>query len=175
MEFNIVSKNNLGVVTALLLVILLSQSKFFNFLLDSALGRAILILFILFISYANKILGVVSVLFIIIMFNSSDIGYTEGFVPTLSSTNSVNKDINSTTPVTSSAPVTTAPVTTAPATATKKSQDTTGGAEGSNLIESDRTIKLGKKSNEISTQKSTNTENIEPFSGIYSSSVGSSY
>ena len=162
MEFNIVSKNNLGVVTALLLVILLSQSKFFNFLLDSALGRAILILFILFISYANKILGVVSVLFIIIMFNSSDIGYTEGFVPTLSSTNSVNKDINSTSPVTSS-PVTSSPVA------------ATGGAEGSNLIESDRTIKLGKKSNEISTQKSTNTENIEPFSGIYSSSVGSSY
>ena len=168
MEFNIVSKNNLGVVTALLLVIILSQSKFFNFLLDSALGRAILILFILFISYTNKILGVVSVLFIIIMFNSSDIGYTEGFVPTLSSTNSVNKDINSTTPVT-------ATPTAAPVTATKKSQDTTGGAEGSNLIESDRTIKLGKKSNEISTQKSTNTENIEPFSGIYSSSVGSSY
>ena len=168
MEFNIVSKNNLGVVTALLLVIILSQSQFFNFLLDSALGRAILILFILFISYTNKILGVVSVLFIIIMFNSSDIGYTEGFVPTLSSTNSVNKDINSTTPVT-------ATPTAAPVTATKKSQDTTGGAEGSNLIESDRTIKLGKKSNEISTQKSTNTENIEPFSGIYSSSVGSSY
>ena len=173
MEFNIVSKNNIGVVTALLLVILLSQSQFFNFLLDSALGRAILILFILFISYTNKILGVVSVLFIIIMFNSSDIGYTEGFVPNLSSTNSVNKDINSTTPVTAT-PVTATP-TAAPVTATKKSQDTTGGAEGSNLIESDRTIKLGKKSNEISTQKSTNTENIEPFSGIYSSSVGSSY
>ena len=173
MEFNIVSKNNIGVVTALLLVILLSQSQFFNFLLDSALGRAILILFILFISYTNKILGVVSVLFIIIMFNSSDIGYTEGFVPNLSSTNSVNKDINSTTPVTATPVTTTA--TAAPVTATKKSQDTTGGAEGSNLIESDRTIKLGKKSNEISTQKSTNTENIEPFSGIYSSSVGSSY
>ena len=173
MEFNIVSKNNLGVVTALLLVIILSQSQFFNFLLDSALGRAILILFILFISYTNKILGVVSVLFIIIMFNSSDIGYTEGFVPNLSSTNSVNKDINSTTPVTATPVTTTA--TAAPVTATKKSQDTTGGAEGSNLIESDRTIKLGKKSNEISTQKSTNTENIEPFSGIYSSSVGSSY
>ena len=173
MEFNIVSKNNLGVVTALLLVIILSQSQFFNFLLDSALGRAILILFILFISYTNKILGVVSVLFIIIMFNSSDIGYTEGFVPNLSSTNSVNKDLNSTTPVTATPVTTTA--TAAPVTATKKSQDTTGGAEGSNLIESDRTIKLGKKSNEISTQKSTNTENIEPFSGIYSSSVGSSY
>ena len=79
MEFNLVSKNNLGVVTALLLVIILSQGRFFNFLLDTALGRAILILFILFISYTNKILGVVSVLFIIIMFNNSNIGYMEGF------------------------------------------------------------------------------------------------
>jgi hypothetical protein len=67
MDFKLVSKNNLGAVTALILVIILSQSRFFNFLLDTALGRAILILFVLFISYTNKILGVVSVLFIIII------------------------------------------------------------------------------------------------------------
>jgi hypothetical protein len=79
MDFKLVSKNNLGAVTALSLVILLSQSRFFNFLLDTTLGRAVLILFILIISYTNKILGVVSVLFIIIMFNNSDIGYMEGF------------------------------------------------------------------------------------------------
>ena len=78
MDFNLVSKNNLGAATALLLVVILSQGRFFNFLLDTALGRAILILFILFISYTNKILGVVSVLFIIIMFNNSNIGYMEG-------------------------------------------------------------------------------------------------
>lgn len=76
---NIVSKNNIGVVTALLLVILLSQTKVFNFLLDTALGRMFLILFILVISYTNKILGVVSVLFIIIMFNNSSIARREGF------------------------------------------------------------------------------------------------
>jgi hypothetical protein len=79
MYFNLVSKNNLGVVVALLLVVILSQAQFFNFLLDTALGRAILILFVLVISYANQILGVVSVLFIIIMFNNSNIGYMEGF------------------------------------------------------------------------------------------------
>ena len=55
MDFNLVSKNNLGAATALLLVVILSQGRFFNFLLDTALGRAILILFILFISYTNKI------------------------------------------------------------------------------------------------------------------------
>ena len=70
MDFNIVSKNNIGAVVALLLVVILSQARFFNFLLDNALGRIILIGLILFISYTNQILGVVSVLFIIIFFNS---------------------------------------------------------------------------------------------------------
>jgi cytoskeletal protein RodZ len=96
MDFKLVSKNNLGVVTALLLVILLSQGRVFNFLLDTALGRAILILFILVISYTNKILGVVSVLFIIIMFNNSDIGYLEGFTDS-SSTNNSNSSSTTTT------------------------------------------------------------------------------
>jgi hypothetical protein len=78
MAFNLVSKNNVGVVLTLLLIIALSQSKFFNFLLDNALGRAILIVIILALSYINKIFGVIAVMFIIIMFNSSDIGYLEG-------------------------------------------------------------------------------------------------
>ena len=79
MELKLVSKNSVGTVATLLLIILLSQARFFDFLVDTALGRAILILFILGISYTNKILGVVAVLFIIISFNNSDIGYLEGF------------------------------------------------------------------------------------------------
>jgi hypothetical protein len=79
MDFQLVSKNNVGCVATLLLAILLSQSRFFDFLIDTALGRTFLILFILGISYTNKILGVVAVLFIIIAFNNSDIGYLEGF------------------------------------------------------------------------------------------------
>ena len=66
MDLNLVSKNNVGGVATLLLVILLSQSRFFDFLIDTALGRAILVLFILGISYTNKIFGVVAVLFVII-------------------------------------------------------------------------------------------------------------
>jgi hypothetical protein len=79
MNFMLVSKNNIGIVVALLLVILLSQSKFFNFLLDTTLGRSILVFLILILAYVNKILGVVAVLFIIILLNQSDIGYLEGF------------------------------------------------------------------------------------------------
>jgi hypothetical protein len=82
MNFNIVSKNNMGYASALLLVVLLSQSKVFNFLIDTSLGRSILIIFLLFIAYTNKILGVVVVLFIVIIFNNSDIGYLEGFTDT---------------------------------------------------------------------------------------------
>jgi hypothetical protein len=79
MNVKLVSKNNVGAIATLLLIILLSHARFFDFLVDSALGRAILILFILGISYTNKILGVVAVLFIIISINNSDIGYLEGF------------------------------------------------------------------------------------------------
>ena len=77
MDFKLVSKNNIGTVVLLLLVIALSQAKTFNFLIDTALGRFFLIIFILCLSYCHKIFGVVGVLFIIILFNSNI--YYEGF------------------------------------------------------------------------------------------------
>jgi len=92
MKTNFFSKNNIGVVVAMLLVIILSQGKFLNFLLDTALGRTILILIILFLSYVNKILGVVAILFIVIMFNQSDLAYLEGF--TDASGNTVTPNAN---------------------------------------------------------------------------------
>jgi len=197
MDFNLVSKNNLGAVSALLLVIILSQGRFFNFLLDTALGRAILILFILFISYTNKILGVVSVLFIIIMFNNSNIGYMEG-ATTMGSTmdpsiGSIKKDdgktagattnttgattntTGATTNTTGATTNTTGPAT-GPATgaigaaaplAMKKKPE--GGAEGFNLLETERQS-FNKKSGTIPATKSTSTEDVEPFSGGYNQS-----
>jgi len=77
MDFKLVSKNNIGSVVLLLLVIALSQARVLNFLIDSALGRIFLIVFILCLSHCNKILGVVGVLFIVIMFNTNM--YSEGF------------------------------------------------------------------------------------------------
>jgi len=85
MDFKLVSKNNMGVVMTLILVILLSQSRFFDFLIDTALGRMVLLVFIIFIAYTNKILGLVAVLFVIIAFNNNDMNmvhsynYYEGF------------------------------------------------------------------------------------------------
>ena len=201
MDFNLVSKNNLGVVTALLLVILLSQGRVFNFLLDSALGRAILILFILVISYTNKILGVVSVLFIIIMFNNSDIGYLEGFTDS-SSTNSTTTmsskmptNSNKNTTSTSTDTTTTTPsltdeqkqqlMTTLQEKAKEKDTSTvntssaavSGGAEGFNTFETERNIQKGKQSNSIPVSsyanQSDNVEAFGTFGGKFSDSFAS--
>jgi len=82
MAINSLDKNSIGVCLSLLLVILLSESRLFNFLTDTYLGRAFLIVIILFASYLHKILGVVCVLIIIIMFNNNDFSsYYEGFGP----------------------------------------------------------------------------------------------
>jgi len=182
MDFKLVSKNNLGAVTSLLLVILLSQSKFFNFLLDTALGRAILILFILFISYTNKILGVVSVLFIIIMFNSSDIGYMEGFT----APSSKNSDSSSsTTTTTTDNDSTTTSSTTIALTDEQKQQilsklqekakdkdsSSSVASEGFDIIGTENSIKRGKQSNSIPVNSfMKNSDDIMAFGGSFSDS-----
>lgn len=85
MDFKLVSKNNIGVISILILVILLSQSRFFDFLTETPLGRIVMLAFVILIAYVNKILGLIAVLFIIIAFNLNDINtvysynYFEGF------------------------------------------------------------------------------------------------
>jgi hypothetical protein len=79
MSLKVISKNNVGAAATLILTILLSQARFFDFLIDTFLGRMILLLFVLGISYTNKIIGVVAVLIVVIMFNQSNIGLMEGF------------------------------------------------------------------------------------------------
>lgn len=90
MEFKLISKNNIGSVIFLLLVVALSQAKAFNFLMETALGRFFLIIFILSLSHCHKILGVVGVLFIVIMFNSNM--YYEGFGNNSTSTTTTTTD-----------------------------------------------------------------------------------
>jgi hypothetical protein len=75
MDFRLVSKKYIGIVGTLILVVLLSQSHFFDFLTETSLGRIILLLLIIFISYTNKFLGLLAVLFIIIAFNNNDMNY----------------------------------------------------------------------------------------------------
>ena len=184
MDLKLVSKNNLGVVTALILVILLSQGKFFNFLVDTALGRAILIMFILFISYTNKILGVVSVLFIIIMFNNSDIGYMEGFTTDINATANIELTDEEKEQLLAKLQEKEKPALTdeqkqkllatiqekakekdIDTVASSSSSTTSSGAEGFDMPTAERDILKGKQSNSIAVDDyNKQSENVEPFS-----------
>jgi hypothetical protein len=169
MDFKLVSKNNLGAVATLFLVILLSHARFFDFLIDTALGRAILILFILGISYANKILGVVAVLFIIIAFNNSDIGYLEGFTSTPPS---------STTPSVSTPSATTPNIKEKKGDVKKKVDEKkpeSKGIEGFNITEREGMMLRGKRSSEVPVYSNARNQDddVEPsdksvFAGNYS-------
>jgi hypothetical protein len=92
MAINTLTKNSIGIVLALLLVILLSESRLFKLLTDTYLGRAFLVIIILFASYLNKILGVTCVLIIVIMFNNfGNHSFYEGIDGSVSTTNKTNK------------------------------------------------------------------------------------
>ena len=72
MNIKFVSKNNLGMVAVMILVIMLSQSRFFDFLTDTSFGRLSLLALIVFIASTHKVLGLLAVLFVIIAFNYND-------------------------------------------------------------------------------------------------------
>ncbi len=134
------SKNNMGAIATIILIILLSQSRFFNFLIDTALGRVFLLAFILAITCMNKILGVIIVLFIMIMFNQSTIGYMEGFTAD-------QKDMSKASIVSD-----------------KKETNKDKGREGFNTVDREGTILRGKKSNEIPVyaKSRSQSDDVEP-------------
>jgi hypothetical protein len=162
MDFKFNSKTTLGAISTLTLVIILSQSHFFDFLIDTALGRAALICLIIGISYTHKILGVVAVLFVIIMFNQSYLGSSEGFTSQPATTdatampdaNKMSADVAaddkkqkpSTVTTTVSSAVST-PTTPPPTTST--GETFVGGREGFNMTEREGTLLRGKRSNEV--------------------------
>ena len=189
MNFKFVSKNNIGVVVALLLAVLLSQAKFFNFLFDTALGRSVLVLLVFILAYVNKIVGVVAVLFIIILFNQSNSGYLEGFTDASGNkeartaerkqikqnvkANVAPKAATTTKPITTTTkPITSAtPTTPAPATPLqpKLTSSVKGGAEGFDVIGTENNIQRGKQSNKIPvSQHMRESANVSAFDGSYS-------
>jgi hypothetical protein len=192
MDFKLISKNNIGTVVLLLLVIALSQARTFNFLIDSALGRAFLIIFILCLSYCNKILGIVGVLFIIIVFNTSM--YSEGFenISTDASDNTTDASGNPTTQMSpdqidqikqmiqqqiqqkmSSNGSTSTDSTSTDSTSTdsyisKKSKNSknTEAAEGFDILGIENNIKRGKQSNSIPVNNlMRDSDSISPYEG----------
>lgn len=75
----------MGVLSALVLVLFLSQARFFNYLTDNALGRTVLLAVFAYLSYIHKMLGLLVVLVVILAFNYNDMNtvhsynYYEGF------------------------------------------------------------------------------------------------
>ena len=182
MDFKLISKNNVGSAVLLLLVIALSQAKAFNFLIDSALGRFFLIIFVLCLSYCHKILGVVGVLFIVIMFNSNM--YYEGFGnnSTSSSTDSTSTDASSNSTSLNKDQIkemikqqlsandasnnsTTTNTTTDTTTNTTKSKNSKA-AEGFDILGIENSIKRGKQSNSIPVNSfMRDADSIAPYEG----------
>ena len=185
MDFKFNSKTTLGAISTLTLVIILSQSRFFNFLIDTALGRAALICLIMGISYTHKILGVVAVLFVIIMFNQSYLGSSEGFTSQPATKDATTKDATTTDSTTtdadkmsaddaahdkkqkSSAVTTTlssAVSTPTPTHTTSTGETFVGGREGFNITEREGTLLRGKRSNEVPvfSNARSQSDDVEP-------------
>ena len=189
-NFKLVSKQNIGVVLFLLVLIFISQSRLFDFLFYTTLGRAFFIFLLLIISYLNKILGVVTVLLAIVMINNKDEIYFEGF-------NNGGVDPSGNVPPDASGNVGQKPgpalgpkpgpqgqqgqssgQQNPAATATKAQnvkQDASGNvaAEGFDILGTENNLKRGKKSNSIPVNNSVRKSgNVDPY---YSSSFGNNY
>ncbi len=139
MDFNLISKNNIGIIGTLILAIFLSQSRTMDFMFRTALGRLSLIILILAMSYTNKILGVVGVLFVVIIFSSSNMNFMEGVENMDSSATTSTPSLTITAPtlttspglttatnVTTTEPATTEPTSTAVQPKKKASSSTSG-------------------------------------------------
>jgi hypothetical protein len=166
MTISPLSKNSIGIIVTLLLVILLSESRLFNFFTDTYLGRSLLIILLLIASYLNKILGIVCVFIIIIMFNINVLKY-EGFDTTnKNDTNDTNTKTNkedtisqtTTTPIPEDTKKTTIDkiniiTKSTPTKSEESSKDNknnkASGIEGFDLQSTENNIKRGKQSNSI--------------------------
>ena len=187
MDFKFNSKTTLGALSTLTLVIILSQSRFFDFLIDTALGRAVLICLIIGISYTHKILGVVAVLFVIIMFNQSYLGSSEGFTSQPATTTAAMPDATTTDataaatdatkmsadvatddkkqkPSAATTTISSAVSTPTPPPTTSTGETFVGGREGFNITEREGTLLRGKRSNEVPvfSNARSQSDNVEP-------------
>lgn len=150
--YKILSKQNVGVALTLILTILLSQSNIMNLLFDTILGRTVLVLILLCISYTNQPLGAASTLLALVVFACS-YNYTKN----------VPKNVQ---------PVTVAPIVAlAPAAKPKHSeQDTLDNkyinTEGFDILGTERNLQRGKKSNSIMVNEDMRkSEHVDAYDG----------
>ena len=153
----------MGAVVTLILVILLSQSRFFDFLTETALGRMFILAFIVFISYTSKFLGLLAVLAIIIAFNQYNIdGFDVSKDKSKDKYEDKSKDkyednqLNTT---------------------TVKTETTAGGREGFCMADRETNILRGKQSNAIPVFNNIRDQddNVNPSDNLAFSSSYSSF
>jgi hypothetical protein len=168
---SIISRNNVGTAVLLLFVVIISQARVFDVLVHTALGRILLIAFILFLSYANKILGVVGVLFIIIMFNSSGLNMMEyeGLENNDQMKAARESKMSSTSDGTHSEAVAEAAAADSNGSVAKeklkeigtilKQKKEAAAAEGFDVLGVENSIRRGKQSNSIPTRRENNLDN----------------
>lgn len=153
------NKKNMAGAIFLLGLLLVTHSRIFDVLISNYLGRLFLIALIMAISYTNKILGVVGVLFMVVAFNNMEYTYNfmEGFdvsgnevsqediraklqdtVQSRKEERMVDASLNQTEMEEKINVVT-----------EKINEKTTGGMEGFNMIGMENEIKRGKNSNAI--------------------------
>jgi hypothetical protein len=148
----LVTKDNLGVVLLLLLVVFLSQSKLLSFFSESKLGRGFILIFIIFITFCNKSLGIISVLLVIIVFtylSSGNLIKLEGFDNNTSSVSSPKK---------------------------LSSDNKIVAKEGFDIYTLEDSIKRGKLSNELPSYnncKKVDTDSLSSFNEVYTSMYSS--
>ena len=174
MGIQLLSKTNTGIISTLFLVVLLSQTQIFNFLIDTIFGRTILIFCILGISYAHKYLGLFAALLIILLLNHYDLSYFEGFDENSNSsttTPNVKKNIRKAQDLTKPDNITSA---TSGVASMPPTTETFKAKEGFNMIERENTILRGKKSNEIPVFNNSKSsgDDVEPSD---KNSFGSGY
>ena len=202
MDLKLVSKNNMGIVITLILVILLSQSRFFDFLTETSLGRIFMLVLIIFISCTNRFLGLLAVLFIIIAFNHYSLGenvvqsynYYEGFDISGNSTASAimqdktnivkaKEDIMKQKLTTmqnqenaAQTATTTSSATSGSTTTTSGTSESFGGREGFCMTDRESNILRGKQSNTISVFNNTrDQDDVSPTDKSVFSSLYASF
>ena len=160
MDSKLLSKTNMGGVATIILVILLCQARFFNFMVGTTLGRALLVFLVLGITCAHHILGVIAVLAIIVIYNQSNVDYMEGFTKgsagdksmgvasVMPATMPAADDKPATMPAKPAAKPATMPAT-MPAADAKKPAEKAVAREGFNLIDRERVMQKGKRASDL--------------------------
>lgn len=90
---DIFKKNNLAIICSFLLIIFLSQTNFMEFFFGNLFGACLLIIFIFYVGYNNKLVGVVCALIALIVF-SCFYNYQETFQTSQTSKMPQNKVSN---------------------------------------------------------------------------------